>query len=198
MRVLVGCEFSGVIRDAFLNRGHDAISCDLLPSEAGPPHIIGDIREVLSESQWDLFIAHPPCTYLSVVGNRHLKQPGRLEKREQALEFFVSLWSSPIHRICIENPVGYVNTHFVRPDQIIHPYMFGEAVRKRTCLWLLNLPKLVPTNPVDPPEPWFYSLGDKTRGKPIHYVEGGTKSAHERSRSFQGIADAMANQWGSL
>jgi len=146
---------------------------------------------------WDLGIFHPDCTYLSYVSNIHWNNPGRAEKREQAMEFFLKLYNAPINKICVENPVGYPNTVFRKPDQIIHPYYFGEPVQKRTCLWLKNLPLLIydKTN-IKKPEPLYYL---STTRKAIHWVEGikGTKNrSKERSRSFQSIADAMANQYG--
>lgn len=132
-RLLVACEFSGVVRDAFAAVGWDAWSCDLLPTEIPGKHIQGDVLEVLDEG-WDLMIAHPPCTYLSYAANGYWHQPGRAEKRDEAMNFFMALVSAPVERICVENPVGLPNTVYRKPDQIIHPYFFGERELKKTCL----------------------------------------------------------------
>lgn len=198
MNVLVGCEFSGIVRDAFIARGHEAWSCDLLPTEKPGPHIQGNLLDYLSEG-WDLAIFHPPCTYLSVVSNRAFAtNPLRRIDREIAAQFFRDLWHAPIPRIAIENPVGYMNTHFMRPDQIIHPYHFGEPVQKRTCLWLVGLPLLIVNKEAKPPLPNYYCKGVKSWGKAIGWTEGyvGKDRSHQRSRTFQSIADAMASQWG--
>lgn len=198
MRILIACESSGRIREAFKNRGHDAWSCDLEDSEIVGNHIKDDILNHL-EDNWDLMIAHPPCTYLSNVGNRslYIGNTGihniiRLEKREEAKEFFMKLYNAPIKKICIENPVGYMG-NFIKSSQIIHPYYFGEPFLKRTCLWLKNLRKLEPTNKLVKPEP-LYRLN--TNNKSINWTEGGVRSSKDRSRTFQGIANAMAEQWG--
>ncbi len=135
MRVLVACEYSGRVRDAFIAKGHDAMSCDLLPTDSLGPHYQGDVFDIINDG-WDLMIAHPPCTYLSYAATRHWNKPGRAELREEALKFFLDLYTSNIPKICIENPVGYVNTVWRKPDQIIHPYYFGDPVQKRTCLGL--------------------------------------------------------------
>lgn len=152
MRVLVACECSGRVRDAFRAKGHDAWSCDIEPSEGSAKyHIQGDVLAHLNKN-WDLIIAHPPCTYLSCVGNRWLAtDPSRYAKRERALKFFLACYNASAPHVCVENPTGYANTKFRKPDQTIHPYMFGEAVKKRTCLWLRGLPMLEPHNPVSPP-----------------------------------------------
>ena len=202
MRVLIACEFSGRVRDAFRAKGHIAVSCDLEPPDTPGLHYQGDISHLLC-SRWDLMIAHPPCTYLSYVGVRHWKKPGRKEKREMAMQFFMSLIEAPIAKICVENPVGWPNTVYRKPDQIIHPYYFGEPIQKRTCLWLKGLPKLEYADTrIEKPPPLFYSKGKKTKGKPINWVEGvsrvGTAKERTKARSitFQSIADAMADQWG--
>ena len=144
MRVLVGCEFSGTVRDAFIHLGHDAVSCDLLPSESSlGPHIQGDILDIINSDSWDLLICHPPCTYLSCAGNRYFKNnPERCQKRLEAFNFAMSLFNCGIPKICMENPTGYLCSHFRKPDQIINPYQFGDNELKRTCLWLKGLPKL--------------------------------------------------------
>jgi hypothetical protein len=224
MRVLVACEFSGRVRDAFARRGHDAWSCDILPSETPGNHILGDALQVLGDG-WDLLIAHPPCTYLSNAGigffnveKYGAKAVERMAKRQDAMDFFMKLYNAPIDRVCVENPVGYPNSFFRKPDQVIHPYFFGERHLKRTCLWLRNLPPL-----------WFWMeddlFGTRTATEypePLHVHErkpgrhykggevkkryftdakaivNGTKinASHERSRTFPAIAEAMAAQWG--
>ena len=144
----MACEFSGVVRDAFIRAGHDAVSCDLLPSESDfGPHIQGDVLKVLYANQFDLMIAHPPCTYLSVAGNAWINRPGRKLARAEAAEFFMELYCTPhVKRIAVENPVGFMNSSFRKPDQIINPWQFGESANKRTCIWLRNLPPLIPTD----------------------------------------------------
>jgi site-specific DNA-cytosine methylase len=201
-RVLVACEYSGIVRDAFKEEGYCAISCDLLPTERPGEHYQGDVREILNEG-WDLMIAHPPCTYLSNVGigwfNEEKygdKARERKRKRLEAFEFIKLLWNAPIPRICIENPVGFLNNNWQKPTQIIQPYHFGDADSKRTCLWLKNLPSLKPTNIVTPTIYSYYKSG-KHKGNPIYRTEY-IKNQKERSRFFEGIAKAMANQWGEL
>jgi hypothetical protein len=198
MRVLIACEFSGIVRDAFIAKGHDAVSCDLLPSERPGPHIQDDVLKHL-DGGWDLMVAFPPCTYLSYVGVRHWNNPGRKEKRDDAMRFFMCLVNAPIEKIVIENPLGLPTKEYRKYDQIIHPYYFGEPFQKRTCLWLKNLPVLSSTNILPKPEPMYICKGPKSKGKKIHWVEGirGVKErSKERSKTFQGIADAMAEQWG--
>lgn len=199
MKVLIACEFSGVVRGAFLGRGHDAISCDLEPTEKPGPHYQGDVRDILYSENWDLMIAHPPCTYLTTAANRYYDYPGRKEKREDAIKFFMELVNAPVPHIAIENPIGYINTIYREPDQIIQPYYFGHPMKKTTCLWLKNLPLLQPTNMLPEPEPLYIRETDKGKGKKIHWCEtiGGSrkKKFRERSRTFPGIATAMAQQW---
>jgi hypothetical protein len=192
MKVLIACEFSGVVREAFKARGHDAWSCDLLPTEIPGKHFEGDVFQIINGG-WDLMIAHPPCTYLSYAGTRHWNVPGRGEKRREALGFFMALYEAPVNKICIENPVGYPNSVWRKPEQIIHPYYFGDPFQKRTCLWLKNLPSLKHDGGVKPP-PYYLT---STKGKAITWTEGVTKDrAKERSKTFPGIARAMAEQWG--
>lgn len=184
MRVLVACEFSGVVRDAFIRRGHDAWSCDMLPSERDSGrHIMGDVSDVLDDG-WDLMIAHPPCTHLAVSGARWFKEK-RAEQAE-ALAFVRLLLDAPIERIALENPISIISSKIRKPDQIIQPWMFGHGETKATCLWLKNLPKLVPTNVVD---------GREAR---VHRMPPGPERWKERSRTFTGIGEAMAAQWGGL
>jgi len=200
LRVLVACEFSGIVRDAFIARGHDAMSCDLLPTEREGLHHQGDVMDIINDG-WDLMIAHPPCTYLSYAATRSWNNPGREAKRLEALDFFMQLINANVKRICVENPVGYPNTVYRKPDQIIHPYYFGDPFMKRTCLWLKNLPLLQWDKSVTKPEPVYIQVGGRNDGKKIHFTEAlaPTKDRwKERSRTFQGIADAMAEQWGVL
>lgn len=204
-RVLVACECSGRVRDAFAALGWDAWSCDTQPSETEGNHIQGDALEQL-ERGWDMIIAHPPCTYLSTVGNKWFKtQPDRAQKRSEAMEFFMALYNAPIPHVCIENPQGFVNSNFRRPDQVIHPYYFGEPQLKRTCLWLRGLPRLVHCEADDfflkrthVPKPEPLHVGVDGRGK--HWCEmlvrlPVSERARARSRTFKGVANAMAQQW---
>ena len=208
MKVLVACEFSGIVRDAFIAKGHDAMSCDLLPSEKPGLHYQGSISDML-HYQWDMMIAFPPCTYLSCVGNRWMSDDRRI-KQKAAFNFFMLFVNADIPKICIENPMGYVNTHYRKPDQTIHPFHFGDNDKKRTCLWLKGLPKLTwnKTGKFEDsrkePEPLYICQGVKCKGKKMYFTEGikgcGSKENRqkERSRTFQGIANAMADQWGAV
>tara|TARA_R100000231_G_scaffold22066_1_gene21172 strand:- start:22 stop:645 length:624 start_codon:yes stop_codon:yes gene_type:complete len=190
MRVLVACEYSGIVRDAFAEKGHDAWSCDILDSESEGNHIRGDALEQLHKG-WDLMIAHPPCTHLSVSGARWFtegKKPMFL--RENALDFVKKLMAAPIERICIENPVSVISSHIREADQTINPYQFGHMEYKKTCLWLKNLPPLRETdNVLDQTK----LLPDKI-AKRIWWL--GSGKGKERSKFFTGIASAMADQWG--
>ena len=190
MRVLVACEYSGVVRDAFAARGHDAWSCDILDSESEGQHIRGDALEVLHKG-WDLMVAHPPCTHLSVSGARWFtegKKPMFL--RENALDFVKKLMAAPIDRICIENPVSVISSHIREADQTINPYQFGHTEYKRTCLWLKNLPLLKETDNVLEETK---ELPDKIANR-IWWL--GSGKGKERSKFYTGIASAMADQWG--
>lgn len=198
LRVLIGCEFSGIVRDVFRAKGHDAWSCDLLPTEKPGQHIKGDVLEILNQG-WDLMIAHPPCTYLSVAGACWLKRrPERLEYMETSALFFKNLLDADIPQICIENPVIFLKAIEIigkKYDQIIEPCQFGEPFKKRTCLWLKNLPLLQPENIVEPTTYWVnsssnYQTGHKLINKGLH------RNQKKRSVTFQGIANAMAEQWG--
>jgi site-specific DNA-cytosine methylase len=182
MRVLIACEFSGTVRDAFARAGHYAVSCDLLPTETPGMHHQGDVTEILSED-WDLMIAHPPCTHLAVSGARWFKD--KKQEQNEALEFVRLLLNAPIERIALENPVGVVSTRICKPDQIIQPWQFGHGETKTTCLWLKGLPKLVPTKIVD---------GREAR---IHKTPPSPERWKIRSRTYAGIAEAMATQWGN-
>jgi site-specific DNA-cytosine methylase len=183
MRVLVACEYSGVVRRAFRALGHDAWSCDLLPAEdRAAEHYQENVLDVLSTGHWDLMIAHPPCTHLSVSGARWFKD--KREEQEQALDFVRALMAAPIAKIAIENPISVISSRIRKPDQIIQPWQFGHGETKATCLWLQGLPKLVPTNIVE---------GREAR---VHRMPPGPDRWKERSRTFTGIAQAMAEQWG--
>lgn len=183
MRVLIACEFSGIVRDAFRRLGHDAWSCDILPTEVEGPHILGDVSELLGNG-WDLMIAHPPCTHLAVSGARWFKN--KQDEQVEALNFVRLLMDAPIPKIAIENPVSIISSKIRKPDQIIQPWQFGHGESKATCLWLKGLPKLEPTNIVSGREPR------------IHKMPPGPNRWRERSRTFAGIAEAMAFQWGAL
>ncbi|HET6886624.1 MAG TPA: hypothetical protein VFH87_01750 [Candidatus Udaeobacter sp.] len=190
MRVLVACEFSGVVRDAFLSRGHEAISCDLEESEAGGPHYCGDVRD-LELSGFDLMVAHPPCTHLSVSGARWFH--GKEELQEEALRFVRWLLCAPVPRIALENPVSIISSRIRKPDQVIQPWQFGEDASKATCLWLKNLPLLRPTR-VLPGGRWLRRANQTASGQ--NKLAPSETRARERSLSYPGIALAMAGQWG--
>lgn len=206
MKILIACEESQTVCKAFRKLGHEAYSCDILPASGGHPewHIQGDALIEAYRGGYDMMIAHPPCTYLSYVGMRHWNKPGRAEKRGEAMAFFMYLMNAPIEKICVENPLGYPSKVFRKPDQTVHPYYFGEPFQKRTCLWLKGLPQLeYDKEKAIKPEPMYILKGKKGAGKKIHWVEGlSGMSAEERqrarSKTFQGIADAMANQWGKI
>ena len=185
MRVLIACEYSGRVRDAFLALGHDAMSCDLLPTDSPGPHFVGDVA-VLLDRNWDLLIAHPPCTHLAVSGARHFAAKQASGVQEKALDFVRLLLSANVPRICLENPVSIISSRIRKPDQIIQPWMFGHGETKATCLWLKNLPPLVPTNIVS---------GRENR---VHRMPPSADRWKLRSTTFQGVAIAMASQWGAL
>ena len=186
MKVLIACEFSGIVRDAFLDAGHDAMSVDLLPTESDHPlgaHITGDIQTI--DLSWaDLLIAHPPCTDLSVSGARWWPAKVADGRQQESLEFVQWLMDAPVERIAIENPIGKISTAIRKPDQIIQPWQYGHGETKATCLWLKGLPKLEPTDVVE---------GREAR---VHRMPPGPNRWKERSRFFSGIAAAMATQWG--
>lgn len=182
MRVLVACEYSGRVRDAFRAHGHDAWSCDLLPTEIAGPHFMAPVEHLL-DLGWDLMIAHPPCTHLAVSGSRHFHRKQR--EQAEALDFVRLLMAAPVPRWCIENPVSVISSAIAPPQQIVQPWEFGHGETKATCLWLKNLPRLRPTNCV---------AGREQR---IHLMPPGPDRWKERSRTFEGIAAAMADQWGA-
>lgn len=184
MRVLVACEFSGVVRDAFARRGHTAVSCDLLPSDSPFGwHVQGDVIPLLSQG-WDLMIAHPPCTDLAVSGARHFAAKRADGRQQRALEFVRTLMDAPIPMIAVENPISIISSAIRKPDQIIQPWMFGHGETKATCLWLKNLPLLMPTNVVD------------GRDARIHKMPPSADRWKKRSITYFGVAEAMAEQWG--
>ena len=192
MKVLIACEYSGTVRDAFRALGHDAMSCDLLPTDAPGPHYQGDVRDVLGDG-WDLMIAHPPCTHLAVSGARwfHLKQ----REQAEALEFVRLLMDAPISRIAIENPVSIISSRIRKPDQVIQPWQHGHEATKTTCLWLKGLPPLTPTNVVGKGARHVTRSG---RSLPDWYNLPPSPDRWKiRSATYQGIADAMADQWGN-
>lgn len=203
MKVLIACECSGRVRDAFRARGHDAISCDVRPTERAGPHITGDVRPLLRES-WDLVIAHPPCTYLSRAGKAWWNRPGRAEEREKAMAFFMECYNANAPCVAVENPVGYPFSAFRPADQTIQPFFFGSSEFKTTCLWLRGLRPLEhrmtdelfgPQTHVARPAPTSI---DKTPRKKRRYWTDTQRGSHARSRTHQVFADAMAAQWGTL
>jgi len=182
MRVLVACEYSGRVRDAFRSHGHDAWSCDLLPTELPGPHFMAPVEHVL-DLGWDLMVAHPPCTHLAVSGSRHFHRKQR--EQAKALDFVRLLMAASIPRWCIENPVSVISSAIRPPDQIVQPWEYGHGETKTTCLWLHNLPRLRPTECVD---------GREAR---VHLMPPSPDRWKDRSRTYQGIADAMGDQWGN-
>jgi hypothetical protein len=191
MNVLIACEYSGTVRDAFAKRGHFAMSCDLLETESDGLHWTGDVAEIL-DMPWDLMVAHPPCDHLAVSGAAWFKQKQADGRQQQGIDFFMLMVNAPIPRIAIENPVGIMSRLYRKPDQIINPYQFGQPVSKKTCLWLKGLPLLKPTNIVEKSK---YVTAPSGRSYPewCWYTGGG--SGKKRSMFFEGIAEAMADQW---
>lgn len=187
MNVLIACEESQRVCKAFRENGHKAFSNDIVETSGGRPewHLQMDALEAIKFMKWDLMVAFPPCTFLSVVGNKYRNLPSRFQQRVLALEFINKLMFAPISKIAIENPVGEISTCIRKPDQIIHPYQFGERFKKRTCIWVKNLPLLQPTEVVTPLTSWVGGRGESAKCK-----------SKERSKTFYGIARAMANQWG--
>lgn len=205
LRVLVACEQFGRVRDAFTALGHDACSVDLCPTRSPGRHIIGDAIEEAHRGRYDLLIGHPPCKYLSFAARKYWNLPGRAELREEATRFFFALWEAPIPHICLENPIGHICS-LMKPTQTVHPYFFGEAAKKRTCLWLKGLPPLYHSNRTDlfntathtaPPAPVYVDKSGKAR----HFVDSiagnGRDAEIRRAVTFDSIAQAMAQQWTS-
>ncbi len=205
MKILIACEYSGIVRDAFIKKGHDAISCDLLPTEKAGPHYQGDVFDIINDG-FDLMIAHPPCTYLSYSGTVAWDNPGRIKKRLDALEFFRRLWEASIDKICIENPKSCASPVIAKYTQEIQPYYFGDSDMKTTWLWLKNLNQLIHIEEnelfetithVAKPEPIYIS----PKGKKEYFTTARNHAnqlrAKSRAQTFPGIADAMAEQWGN-
>lgn len=200
MKVLIACEYSGIVRDAFKARGHDAWSCDILPTERPGQHIVNDVRNVL-DAGWDMMIAHPPCDHLASAGVAWWAIKQTDGRQQRAIEFFMTMTYADIPMIAVENPVGIMNTIYRKPDQIIHPYYFGDRDLKKTCLWLKGLPKL-----------WYWAeddlFGNRTMteypepynvdrtGKKRYFIDSKVRDPKERAKTFPGIAAAMAAQWG--
>lgn len=212
LKILIACEYSGIVRDAFTTQGHNATSCDVLPTELPGNHYQGNVMDIINKG-WDVLIAFPPCTYVSAAGlfRCNIESFGqsaidRIKNRNKAIEFFLDLYSAPIKYIAIENPTGHLSSNILKPTQIINPYYFGETQRKRTCLWLRNLPPLLhnPSNTLfekkthtEPPQPTSVDANGKHR----YFTDGfkGQKllNSHQRNKTFQSIANAMATQWGN-
>lgn len=196
MRVLVACEFSGIVWDAFIAAGHDAVSCDLLPTERPGPHMQGDVLSLLDGGDFDLMVAHPPCTYLTVSGNKWMGEkyrdrfPDRAQQREDAIAFVRALYDCPIPCVAIENPIGVLSSRWRKPDQVIQPFHFGHPERKATCLWLKGLEPLRHTDVVPLPE-------KASEAQRVHWLPPSPNRWKLRSITYQGIANAMADQWGA-
>lgn len=196
MKILVACEYSGTVRDAFIARGHEAISCDLLPTDVAGPHYEGDVFDIINDG-WDLMIAHPPCTYLCSSGLHWNKRtPGRQELTDEALEFVQRLLDAPIGKIALENPIGCISTKIRKPSQIIQPWQFGHDASKATCLWLKGLPLLTPTQLIEP----RIVDGKKRWANQTDSGQNKLPPSEDRwkirSETYRGIAEAMAFQWG--
>jgi len=203
MKILIACEFSGTVRDAFIKAGHDAVSCDIEPTDVPGPHYQGDMFDIINDG-WDMMIAFPPCTHLAVSGAAHFAKKIADGRQQQGIDFFLKVVNANIPKIAVENPIGIMSNIYRKPDQIIQPWQYGNEAQKSTCLWLRNLPKLQPTNIVDKGK--FFEWVDKKTGKvkrqPQWFYEAFRKNPKERAKirnkTFQGIADAMADQWGKL
>jgi hypothetical protein len=206
VKILIACEFSGIVRDCFIAKGHEAISCDLLPSESnGGGHIQGDVLDILYDT-WDMIIAFPPCTDLAVSGAAHFEKKKANGSQQKSIDFFMKFTDVPCGKVCIENPIGIMSSIYRKPDQIIHPYYFGDSIPKKTCLWLKGLPKLQYAlqdtlfykNTAAEPEYLEYNSAKTKSGKSRYSVFGklGKGCGHERSVFHKGISLAMAYQWG--
>ena len=200
MKILVACEFSGTVRDAFSRGGHEAWSCDLLPSEKPGNHYQGNVLDIICDG-WDLMVAHPPCTFLTVAANKWMKPefadrfPDRPQQREEAVSFFMAMINAPIPQIAVENPIGVISSRYRKPDQVVQPWMFGHGETKATCFWLKGLPRLIPTH-ID--GDMFAAETPPEREQRLHNLPPSPTRWMERSKTFQGIADAMAAQWGNV
>ena len=205
MRVLVACECSGSVRDAFIRNGHEAMSCDLKDTEKPGPHYVGNVFDIIDQG-WDMMIAHPPCTHLAVSGSKYFAQKIADGRQQAALDFVQRLMCANIARIAVENPISVISSKIRKPNQIIHPWMFGHKASKATCLWLKGIPNLIATDVVEKGEfkTWVCSTTGKTKRQSQWMYDAAcvaktpAERAAIRSRTFPGIADAMASQWGSL
>ena len=205
MKVLIACEFSGTVRDAFIRGGHEAMSCDIEPTDVLGPHYQGDMFDIINDG-WDMMIAFPPCTHLAVSGAKHFAQKRADGRQQQGIDFFLKVVNADIPRIAVENPVGIMSSIYRKPDQIIQPWHFGHEAQKTTCLWLKNLPLLQHTKVVDKGSFYVTKSGKRMpswshdtvgeNGKKLGYNT--TEIKKVRNKTFQGIADAMADQWGKL
>jgi site-specific DNA-cytosine methylase len=202
VKILIACEYSGIVRDAFIKKGHEALSCDLLPTESYGPHYQGNVMDVIDRG-WDMMIAHPPCTHFSKAGAWAWKF--KKQKQLEGLEFVRALFYAPIDKIAIENPIGWLNTHWMKPSQIIHPFYFGDPWMKETCFWLKNLPPLRYSingdlfnqkTAVEPLGNWVKPGNKRPHRRFDKVKEGGGGNPKERARFFPAIAAAMADQWG--
>ena len=191
MKILVACEYSGTVRDAFIAKGHDAISCDFLPTESPGPHYQGDVKDILYEN-WDMIVAFPSCTHLAVSGSKYFAQKIADGRQQQGIDFFMLFANHPCKRIAIENPVGIMSTKWRKPDQIIQPYEFGHPESKKTCLWLKNLPKLQPTDILPLPASGYWE-NQTPSGQ--NKLGPSADRAKIRSKTYAGIGAAMGNQW---
>jgi len=214
MKILIACEESQAVCKAFRAKGHEAYSCDTLPCSGGHPewHIQDDVLKYIGAKEkdthygwikpqqqikWDMIIAHPPCTHLAVSGARHFKEKIADGRQQEGIDFFMALINAPVAKIVVENPVCIMSTKYKKPDQIIQPYMFGEPFKKTTCLWIKGLPKLKPTNVVEVSDYKEYKCKNGKTAKFSNWInKGGKDRQKNRSKTFQGIADAMADQWG--
>jgi len=199
MKVLIACEYSGAVRDEFIKLGHDAMSCDLLPTDAPGPHYQGDVFDIINDG-WDMMIAFPPCTHLALSGSQWFKEKQKDGRQAEALQFVRDLMNAPIEKIAIENPIGIISTNIRKQDQIIQPYYFGDPFQKSTCLWLKNLEPLKRTNVVQKGEfkEWIDKKSGKRKRQPMWYLDSLSKGDLRwkiRSQTFPGIAKAMAEQW---
>jgi len=195
LKILIACEFSGTVRDAFIKAGHDAMSCDLEPTDAPGPHYQGDVMDVINNG-WDMMIAFPPCTHLAVSGARHFEKKRADGRQQQGIDFFLKMVNANIPKIAIENPIGIMSSIYRKPDQIIKPWEHGHSVTKSTCLWVKNLPALKPTNIVNKGKIWVAKSGKQM--SQWYYDTSCLKPKERekmRNKTFQGIADAMAQQW---
>ncbi len=192
--VLIACEYSGIVRDAFIKQGINATSCDLLPTERPGMHVQGDVKDIL-QAEWDLIVAHPPCTDLAVSGAAWFAEKRADGRQQKSIDFFRLFTDLPCRRVAIENPIGIMSTLWRKPDQIVNPWWFGHETTKATCWWLKGLPKLVPTNIVGKGERRHYASG---KSQPLWCATTGGGCGKERSLTFQGLADAMAQQWGDV